>query len=353
MRGFLFDENLPRVPSLQTGLPVTHALDLGPRPTDSQLWGHAQQHDLAIVTKDADFSQRIVLSVPPPRVIHLRVGNMRGRAFAAWLESTWPQIESAIATHKLVNVYRDRIEAVKWAFSGCFLPPVSAFAWANSFRWKHDILLDRPLHWWLSYQRIQDGGGREGDVPRGKLLSLGLADETSRDSQAVCNTPPGIRQILDAIIPQSGTPLPYGLLGVSHVAIEAELLLLRHYYGDLHSPGATDHARQFAVPARKVDGSPPHKAAPSFEWNPIVFPSGSHEAARATKAHPRIPMSYVEQSFGVQVYSAARFKPSARQSAGCFLAVLLPGESHVEGDGIGIRGGAAFHMSAISAGVRS
>ena len=27
MRGFLFDENLPRVPSLQTGLPVTHALD--------------------------------------------------------------------------------------------------------------------------------------------------------------------------------------------------------------------------------------------------------------------------------------------------------------------------------------
>ena len=61
MRGFLFDENLPRVPSLQTGLPVTHALDLGSRPTDSRLWAHAQQNDLAIVTKDADFSQRIVL----------------------------------------------------------------------------------------------------------------------------------------------------------------------------------------------------------------------------------------------------------------------------------------------------
>jgi hypothetical protein len=37
MRGFLFDENLPRVPSLQARLPVTHALDLGTRPTDSQL----------------------------------------------------------------------------------------------------------------------------------------------------------------------------------------------------------------------------------------------------------------------------------------------------------------------------
>ena len=86
MRGFLFDENLPRVPFLQTSLPVTHALDLG--------------------------SQRIVLGVPPPRVVHLRVGNMRGHDFAAWLAHIWPQIESAIATHKLVNAYRDRIEAV-------------------------------------------------------------------------------------------------------------------------------------------------------------------------------------------------------------------------------------------------
>jgi predicted nuclease of predicted toxin-antitoxin system len=113
MRGFLFDENLPRVPSLQTALPVTHAADLGSRPTDSRIWSYAQQNDLAIVTKDADFSQRIVLGVPPPRVIHLRVGNMRGRAFAAWLSSIWPRIESAIVAHKLVNVYRDRIETVK------------------------------------------------------------------------------------------------------------------------------------------------------------------------------------------------------------------------------------------------
>jgi len=75
MRGFLFDENLPRVPSLQTRPPVAHATDLELRPTDSQLWTHALRNDLAIVTKDADFSQRIVLVAPPPRVIHPRVGN--------------------------------------------------------------------------------------------------------------------------------------------------------------------------------------------------------------------------------------------------------------------------------------
>ncbi len=113
MRGFLFDENLPRVPSLQTCRPVTHALELGSRPTDSELWTHAEQNDLTIVTKDADFSQRMVLAAPPPRVIHLRVGNMRRRDFAAWLQRIWPHLESTIATHKLVNVYRDRIEAIK------------------------------------------------------------------------------------------------------------------------------------------------------------------------------------------------------------------------------------------------
>lgn len=113
MRGFLFDENLPRVPSLPNRQPVTHTLEPGARLSDSQLWAPAQQNNLVIVTKDADFSQRLVLSTPPPRVVHLRVGNMRGRDFAAWLDSVWPRIESTITTHKLVNVCRDRIEAVK------------------------------------------------------------------------------------------------------------------------------------------------------------------------------------------------------------------------------------------------
>ena len=113
MRGFLFDENLPKVPSLRSNWPITHACELGARPTDSQLWLYARDNDLAIVTKDADFSQRIVLSAPPPRVVHLRVGNMRRRDFDAWLLSCWPRIESLVPINKLVSAYTDRIEAMK------------------------------------------------------------------------------------------------------------------------------------------------------------------------------------------------------------------------------------------------
>ena len=102
-----------QVPSLPTSLPVTHALALGLRPTESEPWNHAQQSNSAIVTKDADFSQRMALTAPPPRVVHQRAGNMRRREFAIWLARAWPQIEALVASHRLVNEYRERIQAIR------------------------------------------------------------------------------------------------------------------------------------------------------------------------------------------------------------------------------------------------
>jgi hypothetical protein len=64
MNGFLFGENLPRVPSLPATLPITHAQDPGARPTDSRLCEHARQHGLVIAAKGADFPQRMVLGSP-------------------------------------------------------------------------------------------------------------------------------------------------------------------------------------------------------------------------------------------------------------------------------------------------
>jgi len=113
MNGFLFDENLPAMSGLVTKLPVLHATSLGERMSDSALWEHARQHDLIIVTKDADFSQRIILAVPPPRLVHLRTGNMRRRVFETWLTARWPQIEAAARSHKLVNVFHESIQSVR------------------------------------------------------------------------------------------------------------------------------------------------------------------------------------------------------------------------------------------------
>ncbi|MFA6285801.1 MAG: DUF5615 family PIN-like protein [Opitutaceae bacterium] len=113
MKGFLLDQNLPARLSFVPSLPIGHATALGSNPTDTEIWRHAREHDLVIVTKDADFSGRIILSAPPPRVVHLRFGNLRRAVFHQRLAVVWPQIERLLPTHKLVNVYSDRIEAVE------------------------------------------------------------------------------------------------------------------------------------------------------------------------------------------------------------------------------------------------
>ena len=112
MKGFLFDENLPENLIFSPSLPIVHVRAIGAMMNDSAIWAHAKRNDLAIVTKDADFSIRALLNPAPPQVVHLRIGNMRKRDFHNFLGGVWPQIELLLKTHRLVNVYHDRIGAV-------------------------------------------------------------------------------------------------------------------------------------------------------------------------------------------------------------------------------------------------
>lgn len=112
MKGFLFDENLPVRLRFSPKLPIIHVTKVGRNPSDSQIWEFARKHDLVIVTKDADFSERIITQSPPPWVVHLRFGNFRRNEFHALLARLWPQIETLLKSHKLVNVYAGRLEGI-------------------------------------------------------------------------------------------------------------------------------------------------------------------------------------------------------------------------------------------------
>ena len=112
-KGLLLDENLPTQLFLQTQLRVMHSRDLGVSVSDTDLWHYALEHNIAIVTKNADFSHRILLTDPPPKVVHLRFGNLRLKDFHSHLARNWSRIEKLLETHKLINVYLDRLEAVK------------------------------------------------------------------------------------------------------------------------------------------------------------------------------------------------------------------------------------------------
>jgi predicted nuclease of predicted toxin-antitoxin system len=104
LNGFLLDENVPRRITFAPKLPVVHCLDLARNPSDTFLWEHARLKEFVIVTKDADFSNRIMVSSPPPWVVHLRIGNVRRREFHGLLARAWPQVEQLLPTHKLVSI---------------------------------------------------------------------------------------------------------------------------------------------------------------------------------------------------------------------------------------------------------
>jgi hypothetical protein len=81
MKGFLFDENLPARLRFSPGLPLIHATKVGRSPSDSRIWEYARRHDLAIVSKDADFSDRLIANLT---VLKASVNQKPGDHWKAW-----------------------------------------------------------------------------------------------------------------------------------------------------------------------------------------------------------------------------------------------------------------------------
>lgn len=113
MAGFLIDANLPYRFSLWRGSEYRHVFDLDDAWSDVDIWEYAKREELTIVTKDTDFSALAMLSEPPPRVIQLRIGNMRIRDLHALLHRIWPEVSARSVSHRLLLVFPERIEGVR------------------------------------------------------------------------------------------------------------------------------------------------------------------------------------------------------------------------------------------------
>ena len=111
MATFLIDVNLPYYFSLWNNPDYIHQKDIGDEWTDSQIWKYSLEGGLTIITKDSDFSNKILLHNPPPKVIHIRFGNLKMKEFFETLSKLWPEVLVLNKDFKLVLVYKDRIEA--------------------------------------------------------------------------------------------------------------------------------------------------------------------------------------------------------------------------------------------------
>jgi len=110
---YIVDANLPYYFSLwNNGENYIHVSDINLRMNDNEIWNYAKEHNLTIITKDKDFSNRILFNTPPPKVIHLKIGNLKLKSLFSYLSDNWNSIIESSENNKLVNVYLDRIESI-------------------------------------------------------------------------------------------------------------------------------------------------------------------------------------------------------------------------------------------------
>jgi len=113
MAKYLIDANLPYYFKLWNNPDFIHVKDLNDSWSDEIIWKYAMDKGLIILTKDADFSLKVLYKGAPPKVVHFKFGNMRMQEFHELIFRIWTDIETLLIENSLINIYIDRIESIK------------------------------------------------------------------------------------------------------------------------------------------------------------------------------------------------------------------------------------------------
>ena len=113
MPEFIIDANLPSKISVWEKNNFVDVLSINPLWDDNEIWDYAKANGLTIITKDKDFAVKQILQGSPPKLIHIKFGNLRLKEFIALIEKLWPAIENLIKEYSIITIYKDRIESIK------------------------------------------------------------------------------------------------------------------------------------------------------------------------------------------------------------------------------------------------
>ena len=110
---YLVDANLPfRVPAWQNDV-FLFGVKINPDWNDEEIWEFARINNLVIITKDKDFIVKQAIAGAPPNVVHMKFGNSKLAAFIDHIETVWAEVENLLQSNTIINVYLDKIEAIK------------------------------------------------------------------------------------------------------------------------------------------------------------------------------------------------------------------------------------------------
>jgi predicted nuclease of predicted toxin-antitoxin system len=114
---FLLDAHLPS--SLcgvirAAGHEADHVSGLpgGNRTPDRVINRMAAQESYVVVSKDSDFYYSHVVQGAPPKLVLVRVGNMRARDLKGLIERNLPEIVAALSMHTLIEIDHSTVRIV-------------------------------------------------------------------------------------------------------------------------------------------------------------------------------------------------------------------------------------------------
>lgn len=113
MPDFLIDANLPSKVNVWQNDRFIHVMNIDPSWSDDKIWEYATANKLTIISKDKDFLVQQILKEFPPKVVHIKFGNIKLSDFIAIIDGCWTEVEALLATYTLINIYADRIEAIR------------------------------------------------------------------------------------------------------------------------------------------------------------------------------------------------------------------------------------------------
>jgi predicted nuclease of predicted toxin-antitoxin system len=113
MPEFLIDANLPAKVKVWESERFVHVSSINAAWNDDEIWNYAKTNNLSIISKDKDFLIYQLANGAPPKIIHIKFGNIRLKEFISIVENCWPETENLLNTHSLINIYSDKIEAIK------------------------------------------------------------------------------------------------------------------------------------------------------------------------------------------------------------------------------------------------
>lgn len=110
---FLLDANIP--PSLKddiSGHEVIHVLSFpdGNSTKDKLISDFSFENNCVLITKDSDFYNSFVISKKPPKLILVKLGNIRLRELRKYFRVNWNLIEYHLQKYSLIVLTQESIQ---------------------------------------------------------------------------------------------------------------------------------------------------------------------------------------------------------------------------------------------------